>query len=336
MSNQQQSKAEVLGQHLAGGKAPDPARQALANMASTETAEEKMAVGLVNIMKKEIEKALPAHMKNNSDRYARQFVTLIRQNPELATCEPSSLLISMMTASALGLDPSPVLGQCYIIPFRNSKKIGNRFVQIKEATFVLGYKGMIDLAGRGNRVSRITADVVRERDQFTYRKGLHGALEHVPSDEEDAGEIIYGYALAEFTNGGYVFEVWPTARIEAHGKQYSKTYSRSDSLWQTNKEAAYKKTMIRQIWKYLPISIELQKAINADEVSQADLSLVQKEGDVIDVLTLRPAMEGKFIEEIPEEGGVADPTGQEPVPMPEQRVVSEGGRLFTEQERESV
>lgn len=326
-------KAAVLGQHLAGGikTAVDPARAALASMAATETAEEKMAVGLVNIMKKEIEKALPAHMKVNGERYARQFVTLIRQNPELAKCEPSSLLISMMTASALGLDPSPVLGQCYIIPFNNNRKINNRYVQIKEATFVLGYKGMIDLAERGGRISRISADVVREKDQFTYRKGLHGVLEHIPSDEEDPGEIKYAYALAEFTNGGYVFEVWPTARIEAHGKQYSKTYAFRDSLWQTNKPAAYMKTMIRQIWKYLPISVELQKAVNADEVSRADLSMVTKESEIIDVLALRPAMEGKFIEEIPEEGGEAAGANErnpEPSPLPEQRLTFEEGRIF--------
>lgn len=327
-------KAAVLGQHLAGGSAGakmDPAREALSAIAKAETAEEKMAVGLVNIMKKEIEKALPTHLKSNGDRYARQFVTLIRLNPELAKCEPSSLLVSMMTATALGLDPSPVLGQCYIIPFNNKRQIGGRYVTIKEATFVLGYKGMIDLAGRGNRIARISADVVREKDQFTYRKGLHGTLEHIPSDEEDAGEIKYAYALAEFTNGGYVFEVWPTARIEAHGKQYSKTYSFRDSLWQTNKPAAYQKTMLRQIWKYLPISVEMLKAAEADEASRADLSMVTKESEIIDVLALRPAMEGKFIEEIPEEGGEAAGANErspEPSPLPEQRLTFEEGRIF--------
>ena len=71
---------------------------------------------LVERMRGEIAKALPRHIQENGPRYARTAVTLIRSNPKLAACSPVSFLSSLMTASSLGLDLNPALGQCYLVP----------------------------------------------------------------------------------------------------------------------------------------------------------------------------------------------------------------------------
>lgn len=83
-------------------------------------------IGLIARMKGEMAKALPMHLKRNAERYARIAMTLIRENPTLASCDAYSLLGALMTGTALGLDPSPQLGQFYIVPYG------------RKAVFILG------------------------------------------------------------------------------------------------------------------------------------------------------------------------------------------------------
>lgn len=220
----------------------------------------------------EIAMSLPVHLKNNAKRYARQLMTLYSSNEYLRRCTLPSLLGSLMTASALGLDLSPQLGQCYIIPYKD------------QAQFQLGYKGMINLAYRSGQVKRVFADVVREKDHFVYSKGLHAKLEHeeADGDEEERGNIMYAYALAEFVNGGYAFEVWRWSRVMGHAKKFSQAYNKSSSPWKSDPEAMGKKTMIKAIWKYLPISTDIQWAASSDASVRSVNESIRAEAEILD------------------------------------------------------
>ena len=81
-----------------------------------------------------------------------------------------------MQAVQLGLEPG-LLGHCYILPYK------------REATFIIGYKGMIDLARRSGHIQSIYAHAVHENDEFEYELGLHPKLEHKPS-HGDRGAFI--------------------------------------------------------------------------------------------------------------------------------------------------
>ena len=89
-----------------------------------------------------------------------------------------------MQAVQLGLEPG-LLGHCYILPYK------------REATFIIGYKGMIDLARRSGHIQSIYAHAVHENDEFEYELGLHPKLEHKPS-HGDRGAFIGAYAVAHF------------------------------------------------------------------------------------------------------------------------------------------
>ncbi|MDR1020860.1 MAG: recombinase RecT, partial [Synergistaceae bacterium] len=252
---------------------------------------------VVKGFKAQIEEALPAHLKKNADKYARQAMQLFSQNETLQRCSAVSIMTAIMTATALGLDLTPQLGQCYIIPYCNSRKAGQgEWVKTWEAQFQLGYRGTIALAQRSGAVSRIQADVVREKDVFRYSKGLSPTLEHEESPEEDRGAITHVYAVANFTNGGYAFEVWPCAKVVAHAKKFSQGYYKDEyknnrktgnkienanSPWVKDFESMAKKTLIMAIWKYLPVSTEVMLAGASDSAIRTDIRDIRDEKDVI-------------------------------------------------------
>ena len=50
---------------------------------------------------------------------------------------------------------------------------------------------------------------------------------------------------------------------KAYGKRYSKTYSAGP--WQTDFEAMAKKSCLRQVLKYAPMSTDVDRAVDTDE-----------------------------------------------------------------------
>ncbi|MED0665744.1 recombination protein RecT [Bacillus badius] len=207
----------------------------------------------------EIEKALPSHM--NPDRMARIALTTIRSNPKLLEASISSLLGAVMQAAQLGLEPG-LVGHCYLIPFRNGKT-GQTDVQ-----FIIGYKGMIDLARRSGQIENIYSHAVFENDDFEYELGLHPKLVHKPATGE-RGNMTHVYAVAHFKDGGYQFEVMDIQEIE---KRRGRSKSKNNGPWVTDFEEMAKKTVIRHMWKYLPISIEVQQQAVQDEVVRKDVT----------------------------------------------------------------
>lgn len=261
---------------------------------------------VVDRMKGEIEAALPQHLKANADRYARNTITLFSQNPKLQICRPVTILSAMMTASALGLDLSPQLGQCYIIPYQNSKYINGKWEKIWEAQFQFGYKGLVSLAHRSDKIAYISAMPVYAEDIFKYEYGTkkYRFLKHLPSSlpkkedkagtkDKDRGEILFYYSIAELTNGGENFLVWPRCDVIAHAKKFSKSYYTWDkqgnrkvnenSPWIKDEISMAQKTLLIQLCRYLPVSVELAKALAQDETTRDDLSLVESEKDIIDI-----------------------------------------------------
>lgn len=199
--------------------------------------------------------AMPKHL--DVDRLIRLTMTTIRTTPQLREASPASLLGAVMQAAQLGLEPG-LLGQCYLLPFKNNKK------GITEVQFIIGYKGMIDLARRSGHIQSIYAHAVYENDDFEYELGLESKLKHKPTMDAEKGKFIGAYAVAHFKDGGYQFEFMSKADIEKR-KGRSKAAGSSYSPWATDYEEMAKKTVVRHMWKYLPISVEMQHQVAADE-----------------------------------------------------------------------
>lgn len=202
--------------------------------------------------KKQLALAVPKHL--NADRMARIAATEVRKNKALLNTEPTSFLGSVMQAAQLGLEPGSALGQAYLVPYGN------------QCQLIIGYKGMIDLARRSGQVLSLNAYAVREGDDFNFQLGLKPDIHHVPSLEADRIKkpITYVYAVATLKGGGYQFEVMSRAEIEA-----VKAKAKSKNIWNSYPEEMAKKTVIRRLFKYLPVSIEALEITNADAKREA-------------------------------------------------------------------
>lgn len=202
-------------------------------------------------MKPEIARALPKHM--DADRMARIALTTLRRTPKLATCTPESFLGALMTCSQLGVEPGPT-GEAYLIPYG------------RECTFVLGYRGMAKLFWQSPMAKSLDAQVVYENDHFDYEYGLNPRLEHRPTLSGRGKPIAY-YAVAATTTGGSAFVVLSPEDIEAHRK-HSK--SGNSGPWRDHYDAMAKKTCVRELFKLLPVSVELATATANDGVVRTD------------------------------------------------------------------
>lgn len=214
----------------------------------TERDPKKRAVlELINQYKGPIGIALPKHI--DAGRFTRIVLTEVRRNPSLLRCTPASLLGALMLSAQLGLEPGP-LGHAYFVPFK------------QEVVFIIGYKGMIDMARRSGQVSTIVARAVHEGDEFAYRYGLDDDLKHVPTAEP--GELTHVYAIAKFKDGGVVFVVLSKAEVETFHKR-SPSANASTSPWKSDYEAMAKKTAIRRLFPFLPVTAEFAQAFSVSD-----------------------------------------------------------------------
>ena len=221
---------------------------------------------LLTKMGGQIQKALPSMV--SSERFQRVSLTAFSNNTKLQQCDPMSFIAAMMQSAQLGLEPNTPLGQAYLIPYG------------KQVQFQIGYKGLLELAQRSGKIKTLYAHEVRENDTFDIDYGLNQTLIHKPLLKGDRGEVIGYYAVYHLDAGGNSFIFMTKDEVLEHAKRFSKTYN--SGPWQTDFDAMAKKTVIKQLLKYAPLSIELQKATSMDETVKTeisdDMSLVKDEG----------------------------------------------------------
>lgn len=198
-----------------------------------------------------IAKVLPKHL--TPDRLAKVLMLAINKTPDLLGCTGASLLQAIIQSASLGLEPGGALGHAYLIPYGNA------------CTFIIGYRGMLDLARRSGQIESIEAHVVYANDRFVVRFGTDSCIEHEPCLDKDPGEFRAVYSVAKLKDGGLVTEVMTKREVEA-----IRTRSRAgnNGPWKTDYNEMARKTVVRRIFKYLPVSVELAEAIETQDAHE--------------------------------------------------------------------
>jgi recombination protein RecT len=208
---------------------------------------------LLNKQQNELARAVPRHI--DPARFLRTTLTVIMQNQKLLDCTPQSIVGAMMQAGAWGLELDPGLGQAYLVPYFDRRNDRNL------AQLQIGYQGMIALALRSQQVKKIIARAVYEKDVFHYSFGLEEKLEHVPSDADDPGPLVYVYAVAALDSDKQ-FDVMSKAEVE---KVRKRSRAADSGPWVTDYDSMAKKTVVRRLCKFLPKSTELAQVIAREE-----------------------------------------------------------------------
>lgn len=227
-------------------------------------------------VKQQVALALPN--ASNAERYCRIALTEVRKTPKLAQSDPMSFMAALMQCAQLDLEPGNSLGHAYLIPFENRSK--NR----TEVQFIIGYKGMIELALRSGQVVKIMPRNVYRGDEFSYEFGLNEKCVHRPGpSKREEKDITHSYCVAHLANGETQFDVMDREEIEAvrdksMGYVMAKRYAKNgqiNSPWATSFGEMAKKTVIRRLFKFLPISTETQRLVaEADRLDSMDDSRV--------------------------------------------------------------
>lgn len=234
----------------------------------------KSVFGYLKEHKNQIAMALPKHM--NADRMARVATTCIRSTPKLLECTPESLFGAIIQCAQLGLEPGNGLGHAYLLPFDKNRKEGNNWVkESTEVQLIIGYRGMIDLARRSGQIISIEAHAVYLGDNFECALGLDSKLNHVPdwdnSNRGDPEKLTFVYAVAKLKGGGVQFQVMSKRGVDEirlrskSGAKMDKYGKENKTPWNTDYEAMALKSVTRRLFKWLPVSIEMQQAVGLDE-----------------------------------------------------------------------
>ena len=211
------------------------------------------------IKEKELEliSLLPDHI--DLKRFKISVINEVTKNPKLLECSKRSLQNAFISASYFGLEPNSVTGSSYIVPYN------------KEATLVVGYKGLIDLVTRAGVCDSVDAKVVYEKDLFIPKAGTNPSLEHelyVEKGEQDSrGDMIGVYAVAFLgPNKAPKFEYIPKSEL-LKIKRESRAGSNQYAPWNKHFEAMCKKTAIKRVIQTLPknANVDSKSGITVDE-----------------------------------------------------------------------
>lgn len=207
---------------------------------------------------------LPDLLKKHNIEPA-QFVHIVlsevKKNPKLLEAfqiNPPSMFASILAGAEIGLIPSDMLGEFYLIPRRINDKL--------TITPLIGYKGIHNIILRSGEVSKVHTECVFEGDEFEPIYGLEPNIIHKPNFSvlRDSTTLKFVYAVAKLKNGEYQFAVLSKTdviKIRSLSRYENELYfndKKDPNLWMV------RKTALIQLAKLLPKDYYGKKAIEMD------------------------------------------------------------------------
>jgi len=222
-----------------------------------------------------IQNQLTTIMGKNAGSFTSSMIELFSQDSNLQECDPKAVVMEAMKAAALHLPLSKSLGRAYVLPFKNKG--------VATPTFVIGWKGLVDLAVRTGQYETINAICIY-KGEMTGQDKLSGFIKL--DGARESNEII-GYLGYFKLTTGFTKMVFMTVEQMAH---YGKTFAPTLKFNKITEEELVKKaqeqsehgpqagavgwfgdfnamglkTVVRKVLSWGPMSIELQNAIAQD------------------------------------------------------------------------
>lgn len=208
-------------------------------------------------------------LKENAGAFISSLIDLYGGDSYLQNCNPKDVVMEALKAATLKLPINKNLGFGYVVPFKNKQ---GKLVP----TFIIGYKGLIQLAMRTGQYKSINAGIVFEGMEIK-EDVLRGTIEITGKKESDN---IKGYfAYFQLINGFEKALYMSVDEAADWGKKYSKSFS--NGSWKTEFDAQAQKTCLRRlIGKYGVLSTEMQTLEKAEE--DAEIAIENIENNAVE------------------------------------------------------
>ena len=241
------------------------------------------------------------------DEFVASLISVYSKDKALQTCKHGDVVAQALKAATLHLPLDSALGFSYLVVYNNSVKErdanGNEvWARVPTPTFVLGYKGYIQLAQRSGQYRTINADVVYEGEMRRSNK-LTGEIDL--SGERTSDKVIGYFAYFRLVNGFEKTLFMSVQDMATYAKRYSPSISRTTTIesliakaneasatkkvgWEGNfTDMAIKTVLRRLLGKYGILSVEMQSAIVSDtDDEEADRNAIIEDNANAEVVDL--------------------------------------------------
>lgn len=185
--------------------------------------------------------------------FTTSLLDVIGDTPALQQCDPALVVKEALKAAALDLPINKNLGFAYVIPYREKGKA--------KPQFQMGYRGYVQLAIRTGQYKHLNAGMVYEGEEMVEDR-IKGTIQIF--GEKTSDKVVGYFAYMQLINGFEKAVGWTKEQVQKHAKRFSKSYSGGSSPWKTDFDPMAQKTMLLQLVKYMPMTIEMSSAMAAD------------------------------------------------------------------------
>jgi len=246
-----------------------PPSQVLERLTETRLAQRedrKHAIGRVAVVVREergsLERLLPGHLAIGTFMSAAGAALWKSQKlMEGAIQDPEALLVALRESASLGHLPGT--RHYWLTPRKRKIVQGNTTYQVESVLGIEGYEGIIERMYRSGGVLSVHADVVYATDRFVMYAGPNGRPLHevtaVGGEFARRGERgnrigVYAYAMLP---GGVPSEV-----VRLNLDDLAEIRAKGGSIWDTDPIPMEKKSALRRLEKYVPVSAGYRETLS--------------------------------------------------------------------------
>ena len=238
--------------------------------ANPQTALAEFKKDLFVSMKPRIMSSVPKSV--DADMMMMSIYKAVETTPKLLEASRGALQSAIIDIARTGLYPNTPLGHASLIPYGDKVRL-----QIE-------YKGLMELARRSGEVLKFDCQSVHDGDEFDLIEGTEFSIRHKRKLTGIPGEFIGAYAVATLKNGEKVGKFMTKYEIDeirkrSQGDKMAKKYNK-ESIWDTDYEAMAEKTVVKQLCKMLPQSLNLATGLQVDNKAEGMQEIIDVEPEV--------------------------------------------------------
>lgn len=195
-------------------------------------------------------------------QFVSSIVSLVNATPQLQKAfyeAPVTVVQAALKAATYDLPIDPALGYAYIVPFNNRTTDGRYRM---EANFILGYRGMVQLALRTGAYKTINVVDIRQGELRSFNRLTEEIdIQFVEDEAAREGLPIVGWCgYFRLVNGAEKTIYMTKEQVEAHERKNRKGQYMGKG-WKDNFDVMASKTVLRLLLgKWGLMSISYQRA----------------------------------------------------------------------------